>query len=791
MKITNVSCKQFAGIRNCSVELKDGINVIYGKNESGKSTLVNLIGRTLFQGAKIDGRSAGKEFKNLYFPAALKSGARAGDALDGELTLETVEGTYTLRKEWGASHSCSLDSPHGLTRNETNIGEVLHGVLKYGEGVYTDMLLISQRNADTSLQTLLDKKAEPESKKEIQALVSKAFAESDGIPVDDIGAAIEEKIEVLGGQWDHEANAPKRKTGGGRWSKGIGTVLAAYYKWQDAAETLERYRQIDKAIAAADSEFARKDAAAQAARAEYEEFAAVEPRLKALKRSEQDVVRLKKELGEIELVLKDWPIRQQSKDKAERLRKELEKRQKVTVYEKAKALHDRLTELRKKTSLALCPAQKEIAEVGTAERRITTLSNKLCGMNLNAAVKMLGGNKLEVTSLRTGETLTVSDKVAITEAVRLTIPGVMEMVLTPANVDVDEITAQIEERKKLIASIFAKYKVESVDGLERLVTAAKDAERDISVVENNLENLCNGRSFEEIEADAKCADETLRSEKAITDDIRDFCEVKDLAAFIARQETTLNSYVRKYDGPAELAKKRETTAGELKTAESEKTAAENIPAKYLKVTDPAKQLQLLRMKSATATADRDEAVRAQAAAQTELNNCEKTPDELKEAVEDAGCELAARKEELDSWLIIREAYLEQKESLKNNPMADLAENFARCLALISADRITTEFPDGEKLSMDIYSSDHLLDYGKLSEGTKETVSLAFRLAVLDHLFPEGGGIVILDDPFVNMDAERTAQAAKLVRECAERHQVIFLTCKEENIDLIGGNVVRL
>ena len=37
MKITNISCTQFAGVRDRSVSFTDGINVIYGKNESGKA----------------------------------------------------------------------------------------------------------------------------------------------------------------------------------------------------------------------------------------------------------------------------------------------------------------------------------------------------------------------------------------------------------------------------------------------------------------------------------------------------------------------------------------------------------------------------------------------------------------------------------------------------------------------------------------------------------------------------------------------------------------------------------
>ena len=77
----------------------------------------------------------------------------------------------------------------------------------------------------------------------------------------------------------------------------------------------------------------------------------------------------------------------------------------------------------------------------------------------------------------------------------------------------------------------------------------------------------------------------------------------------------------------------------------------------------------------------------------------------------------------------------------------------------------------------------------MSEGTKETVSLAFRLAVLDHLFPEGGGVIVFDDPFTDMDADRTEQSCELIRECAQRHQVIFLTCKKEYLDSLNGNHV--
>ena len=77
MKIESVSCRQFAGLRNLNpIQFTDGLNIIYGPNESGKSTLVGLIYNLLWKNCNVGNqKKEDKEYRAMYFPAEVKSGS--------------------------------------------------------------------------------------------------------------------------------------------------------------------------------------------------------------------------------------------------------------------------------------------------------------------------------------------------------------------------------------------------------------------------------------------------------------------------------------------------------------------------------------------------------------------------------------------------------------------------------------------------------------------------------------------------------------------------------------------
>jgi hypothetical protein len=77
----------------------------------------------------------------------------------------------------------------------------------------------------------------------------------------------------------------------------------------------------------------------------------------------------------------------------------------------------------------------------------------------------------------------------------------------------------------------------------------------------------------------------------------------------------------------------------------------------------------------------------------------------------------------------------------------------------------------------------------LSTGTAELLYLVLRLGLVLDL-SEGRGLLplVLDDVLVNLDPERAAALARLLREVTRTQQVVLLTCRPETRDLLLAQV---
>ena len=83
----------------------------------------------------------------------------------------------------------------------------------------------------------------------------------------------------------------------------------------------------------------------------------------------------------------------------------------------------------------------------------------------------------------------------------------------------------------------------------------------------------------------------------------------------------------------------------------------------------------------------------------------------------------------------------------------------------------------------------------LSQGTREQVYMALRLAIVDHLDADGETLpLFMDETLVNWDAWRRDRAFELLERVAERRQVFLFTCHPAmgaELEDRGGRVIAL
>lgn len=782
MKIKNLSCTQFAGLRDCSISFTDGINVIFGKNESGKSSLVNLLSRTLFQKAKLNGKSD-TDFMDLYFPARSRNGAQ-GDFCDGKVTFQTENGTFVLSKDWSRSDPrCTLSTPDGAIRTQSTIDALLKEQLVYGEGVYAELLLSSQYNTSTALQTILDSKRS-DVKQELTEVLSQAFVESKGISVDAIEHAIEEKISKISGKhWDPERNAPKRTTG--RWANSLGEILTAYYNMEDAKKVLADLSMLEQATMDAANRLSEADGALADAKEHFNRFSGYANDLMLQKMRNAAIKRLEADLHELQAALQKWPQLDEKLSSAKALRSERRQAECLQTYRAAKAVSDRIGQL-ESTLPDPQPEKEEIAQLKDAQRRLMRLEGRLCGMNLLASIHMHGNHQVQITSVLSGKPIALENGlVSITEAVRISVENMMDMQLSPADVDVAKVEDQIAVENGNIRAILDKYAVQSLEELENLSQSISETKRRIDDQSRELTRILGKNTLQQLQETAGSQD--VRSVEEL-DEVIQASFALPLETFIAQAELTTKNYEEKYGSIAELEAMVAATKQELEEKQADLPGEVEIPEEYRAIADPKAHLERLEQTLNACQGARDEAFSENSRICTQFEVFQKNlPDDPRAEAEQAEQIYKETEALLAHWLHIREVFEAQKQELKDSPLQDLADRFSHYLGLLSKGGVSTEFPDADKLNMQIFSHNKLLDFGKLSEGTKETVSLAFRLSVLDHLFPDGGGMIVFDDPLTDMDADRVRQACTLIKECAQKHQVIFLTCHEEYAPLLDAS----
>ena len=792
MKIKSVKTRQFAGIKGKKVTFSDGLNVLVGKNETGKSTMIDLIYQVLYKDSKLN-KKVDKDFYTRFMPSDSK-----GNVVDGTLVFSTADGEYTLMKKWGASEECELETPDGsVIVGEDKIREIIDGELIYKKGLYDDVVFFffwSQESVVEHILNKIDKKAG--AKQDLVSIIaSEGLSSTGGIAPEDIEKILQDKIDNLSGRWDFAIDGPEKRRGiENPWDRGVGGILKAFYAHAELEDNLRKREQAEKAIDIENKKILEAKEKLEGYKAEKGDYERYAEALAAYKSGKELKNKYLAEQNSVVADLQAYPGLRKDYDEAQHL-SELAKAKAVIekfhkIQEAEGILADAKKEFEGKTEISV----KDEKDLANLDKDIDNLRAKLSNLNLVANIRKLGNSDIQVKSVATGEIIDISaGEFDINETVEITVPGIMSMTIAAKGVDVEEVQRQLAEKKEERDALLSRCGAKNIDDLRTQKAAYEEASRKVDEAQKAYNNLVNGVDITILEDDYSRFKEKATETEGLDEKIENLCGSESLEAFIGGKKQRIQSLEEVYGKEKTLESMKAMLAevkGNLEKLASVENDASNIPEKYLAIGDVDAYKKDLKTGIEIAEHTIKEAEGLIRDHEKELGNS--TSDDLRAQIDDAAIELQKLKDDCRRWKHILEVLRYTRDNMAGEgTMSDVHEKFAEYLSVITDGRISLKSMD-ENMDVNIQSGNNHMTYEILSEGTKDTIALAFRLAILEHLFPDGGGLVVFDDPFTDMDESRTRQACKLVQRFADAgNQVIFVTCDNKYNSMLSGNIVEM
>ncbi|MCD8151947.1 MAG: hypothetical protein LUD71_02510, partial [Clostridiales bacterium] len=183
---------------------------------------------------------------------------------------------------------------------------------------------------------------------------------------------------------------------------------------------------------------------------------------------------------------------------------------------------------------------------------------------------------------------------------------------------------------------------------------------------------------------------------------------------------------------------------------------------------------------------------------------EQEADAIRNQMEVSRAQLTSLREKYDEWTETKERLSREKSDLKT--MREQYRNVQRAQEYLAAakETLTARYMEPlmnsfsryyqvvagtsgmavERYRMDANTQITVEEEGMqretayLSRGYQDLIGFCLRLALVDAMYQEERPFLVLDDPFVNLDEEKTAGAGRLLKEVSEKYQIIYFTARD-------------
>lgn len=818
MTISQLLIRVFGGLTNRSMSFAGGVNIVLGPNETGKSTVFRALGHSILTRTNLDKRTFERDLSSLL-PRP------SGNALETELTID-AGGEYLVKKQWGTAPSEEVRTPDGaIVRGSDEVAELIGRLVPIGLGSFRTVFLADQSQLDQTLAELRDSEARDDA----ASVLRQAAFDTGGVSVDRFSRRLAQRIDELLGRWDSSVERPD----GGRsylnpWKQRAGLVVNAFYELQRAdAELLDAEsaeRDLDRA--ASDLEHAAE--MIRDGRGFLDSHGGAYQQLRESRGVEGQIEAAQERLRRLREVNRRWPVVESDlssittilaglRDQTQLAEERAAKEDLFSGASDVVGRHDRLLKLsaerdaqRAAIERMPAPTTSEIATLRDIDSRIAASEARMTAGTLRVSV---------ASDIERDVTVRIDGGQETTQAVGPGSPGEISasrqvevnaddlvLVAEAGEENFDELAAQQNELREERRSLLQELHLASTAAAEQAIADLRETAAGLTRLEDQIDDLLG--SLDEAEFNAKAENarqlltEATQGGNAVSGASPDVVDAtaspadlrEQMGAANARVEQLTNELARigeEYQSQDHL--EDQLGAAKLSLAELEKKlSGVELPEGF----DTVDQF-LAEYEAKKTELDRgSEEYTAARVSYAELlgRQPEQSSEELATVRDDAKATFERAQRSGRAVLRLRDRAQSIVKELDDGTFGPYDDRVGHYISVMTNQTYVAEGRDEDPLLPSSFerSNGPGLPYALLSHGTQDSIALSIRLALAETLLAGEVAPLLLDDPLVDLDAERRDGAARAIAEFAANRQVILFTCHPEHAALFpDANVMEM
>ena len=810
MKINRIKLNPFGGVINKEINFKDGMNVIVGENEKGKSTILNAILKVLFTRTDLTASKFKKQLER-FIPIG-------GDFAYVEIDFVVSGKHYKLKRKWGSGKISELTLDDGIKKsNEDNVEGKLKEILPFNEATFEKVLLTQQNSLSKTVDELESSKHSTV-RTDFNNILRSSIINAGSVSIDGFQNILNEKFVEFLGRWDVDNNRPE----GGRgiensWKQGVGLVLESYYELEEQkkelnelteieekrekflneesdlntkVEGLKKYISDNKEIVNDAKKRTTSEAKLSAAEAKIQKlkdingkWPVIEDKLKSLPAS---IDGIKQELGRLE------------KEKAERIKID-DTRDVLEKFKRLFRLKQICNEAKKQLDKTKKITDADLEKIQNVENNLESTKTKIESSKLSISIQankeirfnaQLGvKSKEEIKLSRDEQWLKKADGNFNYETDEVKISVAAD------EIDFDELKNRYDNLSSELKKLLSEFKAKDYDELRNGNRIYQTVLNNYQNAENNYNQELGGDNYEKLAqvVDEINSNENVGEVRLLESIVVDLTEKGRKLKDLQQEENTLNEELKilkkEYETMDNVLLKLSEGIKLIKDLKNELTSFKPLPLEFSNSDDfiyayENKIQELEKLKG-------------------ELSNVKISISGLEPLMKDSSSQelseiISEKREEFERHLRTGKTLIkiiEKTQSMKNKIDENIYDaynkDFISYISVLSGDKyknakMEESIPtalintDGKEISNDL-----------LSGGTKDILGISVHLAMIKYYLNNSDGFIGIDDPLVDLDPIRQKAASNLLVNFAKENQTIIFTCHPSHADQFGGNRIEI